>query len=104
MNKMTAKMILGVSIAFASVALTVSAAEGPKIQFATPVYDFGKVKSGEPVKYTFIFTNTGDEMLFITNVQPSCGCTTAGECLAKSKRGKPGRFLSSSIVRTTTAR
>src|SRR5262245_25724231 len=34
---------------------------GPKIQFQTPVYDFGKVKSGEPVKYTFIFTNTGDE-------------------------------------------
>jgi len=90
MNKMTAKMILGVSIAFASVALTVSAAEGPKIQFATPVYDFGKVKSGEPVKYTFIFTNTGDEMIFITNVQPSCGCTTAGEWSRQVEAGKTG--------------
>ena len=32
----------------------------PKIQFATPVYDFGRVKAGEPVKYTYVFTNTGE--------------------------------------------
>ena len=32
---------------------------GPKMQFATPIYDFGKVKSGELVKYTYVFTNAG---------------------------------------------
>jgi len=90
MNKMTAKLIFGVSLAFASVAATVPAAEGPKIQFATPVYDFGKVKSGEPVKYTFIFTNGGDELLILTNVQPSCGCTTAGEWSRQVEPGKTG--------------
>jgi len=63
---------------------------GPKIQFATPVYDFGKVKSGEPVKYTFVFTNTGDELLILTNVQPSCGCTTAGEWSRQVEPGKTG--------------
>src|SRR5215510_16198111 len=52
---------------------------GAKIQFATPIYDFGRIKSGEAVKYTYYFTNTGDTTLKITHVQPSCGCTTAGE-------------------------
>ena len=52
---------------------------GPKIQFATPIYDFGRVRSGELVKYTYVFTNTGDRMLMVTAVQPGCHCTTAGE-------------------------
>src|SRR5438093_7343951 len=63
---------------------------GPTIQFQTKVYDFGKVKSGEPVKYTFIFTNTGDAVLILTNVQPSCGCTTAGEWSHQVEPGKTG--------------
>src|SRR5438094_63322 len=63
---------------------------GPKIQFQTPVYDFGKVKSGDPVKYTFIFTNTADELLILTNVQPSCGCTTAGDWSRQVEPGKTG--------------
>jgi len=62
-------------------------APGPKIEFATPVYDFGKIKSGDPVKYTYYFTNTGGQVLEVTHVQPSCGCTTAGEY---SKRVEPG--------------
>src|SRR5689334_23002868 len=52
---------------------------GPKIQFDNAIHDFGKAKSGEPVKYTYYFTNTGDQVLEITHVQPSCGCTTAGD-------------------------
>jgi hypothetical protein len=63
---------------------------GPKIVFQTPVYDFGKVKSGELVKHTFIFTNIGDELLILTNVQPSCGCTTAGEWTKQVEPGKTG--------------
>lgn len=35
----------------------VTPGSGPKIVFATPVYDFGKVRSGEVVKYTYVFTN-----------------------------------------------
>src|SRR5947208_12891161 len=53
------------------------AAGTPHIQFATPVADFGKAKAGEPIKYTYYFTNTGDATLEVTHVQPSCGCTTA---------------------------
>ena len=63
---------------------------GPRIRFETPVYDFGKVKSGELVKHTYVFTNTGDEALVLTNVQPSCGCTTAGEWSKQVDPGKTG--------------
>ena len=63
---------------------------GPRIQFATPVYDFGRAKAGEPVKYTYVFTNTGDRMLIVSAVQPSCGCTTAGEWTKQVEPGKTG--------------
>lgn len=63
---------------------------GPKIQFEKPIYDFEKVKSGEMVKYTYIFTNTGDSTLFVTNVQPSCGCTTAGDWTHQVEPGQTG--------------
>jgi hypothetical protein len=65
------------------------AAKG-QIQFATPVYDFGKVKSGDPVKYTYIFTNVGSGTLEVTHVQPQCGCTTAGEFTKKVEPGQTG--------------
>ena len=51
---------------------------GPIIQFNTENYDFGKVISGETINYTYLMTNTGDAVLEISNVKPSCGCTTVG--------------------------
>jgi len=44
---------------------------GPKIQFAELKFDFGQVKSGEVVKHSFVFTNTGDQTLEVTDVRPS---------------------------------
>src|SRR5664279_1058582 len=69
---------------------SVTNAVGPKIQFAMPVYDFGKMRAGDPVKYTFVFTNTGDQMLILNSVQPQCGCTTAGEWTKQVEPGKTG--------------
>jgi len=63
---------------------------GAKIQFATPIYDFGKVTAGEAVNYTYIFTNIGTETLQIASVAPSCGCTTAGEWTHSVEPGKTG--------------
>ena len=65
---------------------------GPKIQFATPLYDFGRMKSGEPVKYTYEFTNTGDALLIINNVQPQCGCTAAGAWTKEVAPGSTGKI------------
>jgi hypothetical protein len=39
-------------------------------------YNFGKIPQGKPVTHIFEVTNTGKEPLKISNVVPSCGCTT----------------------------
>jgi len=79
--------------ALLSAATSVAAAvavSGPKIQFATPVYDFGQIKGGEVVKYAYVFTNMGGATLQVSNVQASCGCTTAGEWSRKVEPGQTG--------------
>jgi hypothetical protein len=64
---------------------------GGKIKFSIPVYDFGRAKSGDQVRYTYTFTNTDpNEDLEIRGVQPQCGCTTAGEFSKKVGPGKSG--------------
>jgi hypothetical protein len=52
-------------------------ASGPltTIEFEKIEHDFGTIKSGDVVDYTFKFTNTGDEPLIIKNAKGSCGCT-----------------------------
>ena len=65
-------------------------AGSPKIRFATPVFDFGKVSAGELVKHSFIFTNTGNATLEILDVKPGCGCTTAGTWDKEVAPGKTG--------------
>jgi hypothetical protein len=63
---------------------------GPRIQFATKEPNFGRVRRGEMVKYTYNFTNTGDQVLHVLNVQPGCGCTHAGEWTKVVEPGKAG--------------
>lgn len=70
-------------------AATTNAPE-PQIQFADPDYDFGRINSGESVKHTFVFTNTGNAKLEISAVHPSCGCTTAGEWTKEVAPGQTG--------------
>lgn len=45
------------------------------ITFEEMEYDFGTVKDGEKVSYTFKFTNTGKQSLILIDVKGSCGCT-----------------------------
>src|SRR6266702_6098464 len=37
-----------------------TAETGPRIQFADPIFDFGKVGSGQVIRHDFVFTNTGN--------------------------------------------
>lgn len=104
MNMMMKNLVLAISaLAFgtasvggqptsapAPIAATATNAVGAKIKFATPVHEFGRARSGELVKYTYIFTNTGNQLLILTNVQPQCGCTTAGEWTRQVEPGKTG--------------
>lgn len=46
-----------------------------RISFGTYNHDFGKIKQNSTNKFSFKFTNTGDEPLIISNAVGSCGCT-----------------------------
>jgi hypothetical protein len=49
----------------------------PMITFDSAVCNFGTLAIGEKWVHTYRFTNTGKSPLIITQVNPSCGCTTA---------------------------
>ena len=48
----------------------------PTIKFTDETHDFGEVTEGKLASYEFQITNSGNQPLIISNVQPSCGCTT----------------------------
>jgi hypothetical protein len=73
-------------------AASAASVAGPRIHFAEPMHDFGKIKHGEAVKYTYIFTNIGDRLLEVTAVRTSCGCTTAGEWSRQVEPCKSGNI------------
>ncbi len=50
-------------------------ANSPVVSFNAESYDFGDIKQGETVEYTFQMKNTGKRDLIIRNVKTSCGCT-----------------------------
>jgi len=47
----------------------------PVAQFEKVDHDFGTIKEGEKVTYTYKFKNVGQAPLIIQSAQPSCGCT-----------------------------
>lgn len=59
----------------------------PQIVSEALIYDFGEVNQGDKVHHSFTFRNAGDELLDITSISSSCGCTAA---LLSSRRIAPG--------------
>lgn len=47
-----------------------------KVSFKEKEFNFGNVIEGDEAKHVFEFTSEGPGDLILTNVQPSCGCTT----------------------------
>ncbi|HEY0656555.1 MAG TPA: DUF1573 domain-containing protein [Chryseosolibacter sp.] len=47
----------------------------PVASFAKLEHDFGTIKEGQVVEYTYTVKNTGEAPLIIQSAQPSCGCT-----------------------------
>ncbi len=56
-------------------ASTVENTGSPSFSFSEENHDFGVIDEGTVAKHDFVFTNTGDAPLIITNAQGSCGCT-----------------------------
>lgn len=74
---------------------------GALIYFPETQHDFGKVKEGKKVEYTFKFQNKGSESLIIKDVKTSCGCTAA---VVSNSSLKPGEFGSIKVDFDTKSR
>ncbi len=63
---------------FAGIALfgTFALASAQTITFDQTTFDYGTIKPSSDGTRFFTVTNTGDKPLVISNVKPSCGCTT----------------------------
>ncbi|MVN22729.1 DUF1573 domain-containing protein [Mucilaginibacter arboris] len=48
---------------------------GAVLKFDKEIYDFGKIKAGDKVSYSYSFVNAGKSPLIITDAVASCGCT-----------------------------
>lgn len=52
-------------------------AEESTLKFKTMQWNFGKIEeTDEPQKYTFVFTNEGEEAIVLESVTTTCGCAT----------------------------
>lgn len=64
-----------VGIIFSTSVFAQTATKGAVMTFETTSHDFGDVKTGTKVTYTFKYKNTGTDTLKIDNIISSCGCT-----------------------------
>ncbi len=67
MKKILAGLFMTGAIAFAS---------AQTISFDKTTFDYGNIKAGSDGHRFFTVKNTGDKPLIISEVKPSCGCTT----------------------------
>lgn len=73
-------------------AAVVPGATAAKIQFAAPVFEFGRIAAGTVVNHDYVFTNVGAAPLVVTGVLPSCDCTAVGKWSARLEPGRTGRI------------
>ena len=60
----------------------------PAITFTSDKFDFGTIKQGPTLEGSFEFKSTGESVLVIKNIAPSCGCT--GVVADEKKEYQPG--------------
>ena len=69
------KNILVLFIAFLTLTLVYSQEKKPEITFEKTVIDYGTINKGEDGIREFVFRNSGNAPLIISNVKSTCGCT-----------------------------
>lgn len=61
------------------------------IALSAPHHDFGDVKKGEKVSYSYEIINTGNNPLVLSEVKPGCGCTAPEFTKEPILPGKSGK-------------
>lgn len=74
----------------ASQAVETAPPPAAKAAFASTLFDFGKIISGEVVKHSFVFTNTGGQNLQINGVSSTCGCAVINTWSRQVEPGQTG--------------
>lgn len=62
----------------------------PQITFEQEKVAVGEITEGEQIEIVFKFTNTGKSNLLISAVEPTCGCTLAGDDAYPKEPVAPG--------------
>ena len=82
MKRIFTMMALFVAFAFAAQAqgdapapVSIQPTDGPQMTFESMEIDYGTIEQGSDPYRSFVFTNTGNAPLVITNARGSCGCT-----------------------------
>ncbi|RTZ00431.1 DUF1573 domain-containing protein [Flavobacterium sp. RSP49] len=80
--------------AFTLISTVGFAQNGPKIEFAAKdnTIDYGRVTKNDSGTRNFIFTNTGNAPLLITDVLSTCGCTIPTKPTEPIMPGKTGKI------------
>lgn len=60
----------------------------PKVSVQQTEYDFGDINQNDIVDHSFVITNTGGDVLKISDVRASCGCTAAQPDKTELKPGE----------------
>ncbi|TAE73000.1 MAG: DUF1573 domain-containing protein [Bacteroidetes bacterium] len=68
----------------------VASGKTPIAQWSKTTHDFGTIVQNVPVTTTFTVKNTGKAPLIISQVNPSCGCTTPSYTRELIMPGKTG--------------
>lgn len=76
MKKIFATISLVLFVFFAANAQTAAKSDGPEIKFDKMEHDYGTITKGSDGSCVFKFKNIGNEVLVISDVRKSCGCTT----------------------------
>ena len=83
MTRLRVSMLLSLILVGATTALA-----APAISVDNPMYEVSIQAAGTVVHHIFTVTNTGNQILNITDVRPSCLCTTATPTKAEVAPGK----------------
>jgi hypothetical protein len=75
-----------------NVTMPVVDANATQMTFNKKEHDFGTIKQGDKVNYTFTYTNTGKKDLIISNAMGSCGCTVPEYSKEPLKPGKSAKM------------
>lgn len=66
---------IGLNVMAQDGGLNLTAEGGPQIEFVEETIDYGTIQQHSDGNREFVFTNTGNAPLIVSNCKGSCGCT-----------------------------